>query len=515
MVGEVGLADGEEAGQGGLEVVVDPQAAHRVVHGGVDPHGDLVRVLRGDPLVHLEEVAVLLGDLVPAHAADGVREVEVDALAAGAHAATLVADVLRGAGGDVAGHEVAEGGVDPLQVVVALRLGDVGRGTGVALGLGDPDASVVAQGLAHEGELGLVVTGARDAGGVDLGEAGVGEVRAAPVRPPDGGRVGVHGVGGEVEDVAVASARQDHGVGVVRGDLAGDQVACDDAAGHAVDDDQVEHLGAGVHLDVACGDLPGECLVGAEQELLTGLAAGVEGAGHLDPAEGAGVEEAAVLAGEGDALGHALVDDLHGDLGEAVDVGLAGAEVAALDGVVEEAVHRVAVVAVVLGGVDTALGGDGVGAARGVGEAELDHVVALFGERRAGRSARQAGTDDDDGVLATVGRVDELGLEAATVPTVRDRAFGGLGVGDGLAGGVGGVVGVLLAVVLGCTHGQFTTPVMTATGTDTKPAKRTRDRPLARNFSVRSRRALPAPRVCAALQKPWRTCRPRAAMATM
>ncbi len=213
-----------------------------------------------------------------------------------------------------------------------------------------------------------------------------------------------------------------------------------------------------------------------------------------------------------------------------MDVGLAGAEVAALDGVVEEAVHRVAVVAVVLGGVDAALGGDGVGAARGVGEAELDHVVALFGEGRAGRSARQAGTDDDDGVLAAVGGVDELGFEAAAVPAVRDRAFGGLGVGDGVAGGVRGVVGalpvgvllvgvlivvVLIVVVLVCAHGQFTTPVMTATGTDTKPAKRTRARPLARNFSVRSRRALPAPRVCAALQKPWRTCSPRAAMAAM
>ncbi len=186
-------------------------------------------------------------------------------------------------------------------------------------------------------------------------------------------------------------------------------------------------------------------------------------------------------------------------------VRFAGAEVAALDGVVEEAVHRVAVVAVVLGGVDAALRGDGVGPARGVGEAELHDVVALLGEGRAGRSARQAGADDDHDVLAAVGGVDEPGLEAAPVPAVRDGAFGGLGVGDGLAGGV----------VCVAAHGQFTIPVMTATGTDTKPAKRTTARPLARVFSVRSRRARPAPRVWAALQKPCRTCRPTAAIATM
>ncbi len=412
VVGEVGLTDREQARDGGLEVVVDPEPAHGVVHGGVDPHRGLVRVLGGDPGVHVEEVAVLLLDLGASHACDGVGEVQVDALAAGTDATALVADVLRGAGGDVAGDEVAEGRVDPLQVVVALVLGDlVGRPV-VALGLGDPDAAVVAQRLAHQGQLGLVLAGARDAGGVDLGEAGVGEVGAAAVGAPDRGGVGVHGVRRQVEDVA----------GEVGLGLPGDQVAGDDAAGLAVDDDQVEHLGARVHLDVAGRDLAGQRLVGAEQQLLAGLSAGVEGTGDLDAAEGPVVEETAVLAGEGDALGHALVDDLDGDLGEAVDVGLAGAEVAALDGVVEEPVDGVSVVAVVLRGVDAALGRDGVGATGRVLEAELDDVVALFGQGRAGRSAGQAGTDHDDGVLAAVGRVDEPGLEAAGVPALRDGA---------------------------------------------------------------------------------------------
>ncbi len=447
VVGEVGLPDGEQAGDGGLEVVVDPQTAHRVMHGGVDPHRDLVRVLRGDPLVHVEEVAVLVLHGLAAHPGDGVGEVQVDALAAGTDATPLVADVLRGAGGDVAGDEVAEGGVDPLQVVVALGLGDLGGRAGVALGLRYPDPAVVAQRLAHQRQLGLVVAGARDAGGVDLGEAGVGEVRAAPVRPPDGGGVGVHGVRRQVEDVAVAAGGEDDGVREVRVDPAGDQVAGHDAAGPAVDDDQVQHLRTRVHLDVAGRDLPGERLVGAEQQLLSGLAAGVERTGDLDAAEGAGVEEAAVLPGEGHALGHALVDDLDGDLREAVHIGLAGAEVAALDGVVEQAVHGVAVVAVVLRGVDAALRGDRVGAARGVLVAELDHVVALFGEGGARRAAGQAGADDDDGVLAPVGRVDQLGLEAAGVPAVGDRAPGRLGVGDRLPGrvrGVGGHVSSLL-----------------------------------------------------------------------
>ena len=111
-------------------------------------------------------------------------------------------------------------------------------------------------------------------------------------------------------------------------------------------------------------DLAFERLVGAEQQLLAGLAAGVEGARHLRAAEGAVVEVAAVFAGERHALRHALVDDVDADLRQAVDVGFARAEVAALDRVVEQAVDAVAVVLIILGGVDAALRGDAVRAPR-------------------------------------------------------------------------------------------------------------------------------------------------------
>ena len=70
-------------------------------------------------------------------------------------------------------------------------------------------------------------------------------------------------------------------------------------------------------------DLPHHRLVGAEQQLLARLAACVERARYLRAAEGAVVEQAAVLAGEGHALRHHLVDDVDAHLGEAVDVALA------------------------------------------------------------------------------------------------------------------------------------------------------------------------------------------------
>ena len=55
-------------------------------------------------------------------------------------------------------------------------------------------------------------------------------------------------VGRQVVDRAVAAGGEDHRVGRVALDLAGHQVADDDAARLAVDDDQVEHLAAGEQL---------------------------------------------------------------------------------------------------------------------------------------------------------------------------------------------------------------------------------------------------------------------------
>jgi hypothetical protein len=143
-------------------------------------------------------------------------------------------------------------------------------------------------------------------------------------------------------------------------DVAGDEVPGHDADGASVVEDHVEELGAVVERHRPEVHLPGEGLVGAEEELLTRLPAGVEGAGDLRATERPVVEQPAVLAGEGHALRDALVDDVHADLRQPVDVRFPGPVVAALDGVVEEPVDAVAVVAVVLGRVDPALRRDAV-----------------------------------------------------------------------------------------------------------------------------------------------------------
>ena len=185
---------------------------------------------------------------------------------------------------------------------------------------------------------------------------------------------------------------------------------------------EVEHFGVRVHGHGAGGDLPLERLVGTEQQLLARLAAGVKRALDLNSAERAGREQAAVFAGERHPLGDALVDDVDADLRQPVGVALAGAEVAPLDRVVKEAENAVAVVAVVLGGVDPALGGDRVGPARAVVIRKAMHLVALLAERGGRGRPGQARADDQDGVLPPVGGAHQLHVEAALVPFLFNRS---------------------------------------------------------------------------------------------
>src|SRR5207248_7691463 len=143
--------------------------------------------------------------------------------------------------------------------------------------------------------------------------------------------------------------------------------------------------------------------VRAEQKLLAGLAARVEGSRDLCAAEGTVLEQPAVLPREGNALRDAVIDDVDAQLRQSIDIGFPRAVVAPFDRVVEEPVDAVAIVLIVLRGVDAALRGDAVGAAGAVLDAEAQDVVAELTERARGRRARQTRSHANDGVFALVG----------------------------------------------------------------------------------------------------------------
>ena len=155
---------------------------------------------------------------------------------------------------------------------------------------------------------------------MNLSVARIGKEGAPAVSAPSGGHVAAHGVGGKVEDVSISACAEENRVCGVSLHFSSHQVAGDDAFGMTVYDNDIKHLGAGVHFHTAPSDFFIQCGVGAEQELLPGLATSVKSSRHLSTAEGAVVKVATVFPGEGHALSDALVDDVDAYLGKAVDV---------------------------------------------------------------------------------------------------------------------------------------------------------------------------------------------------
>ncbi len=245
MVGEVRLAEHVQPGHVAHQVVVDPEPTHRVVDGGVDAHRHLVRVLVGDALVHLEQVAVALLDDVLAEALDRLGEVEVHAVLL----RTRRRDRRRPRAWSRATRRRAARG--------CRTRGSGARGSSRARRPGSGRASAVSSSclgthtrpsLRSDSDISVSFDWKsslrRDARGVDLREARVGEQRALAVRPPRRGDVARLGVGRQEEDVAVAAGAEHDGVRRLRLHRAGDQVAGDDAGGAAVLHHEVEHLAA-------------------------------------------------------------------------------------------------------------------------------------------------------------------------------------------------------------------------------------------------------------------------------
>src|SRR5687767_2956679 len=107
------------------------------------------------------------------------------------------------------------------------------------------------------------------------------------------------------------------------------------------------------------------------------------------------------------------------------------AEVTALHGVIEKPPDGVAVVLIVLCGIDSALCSDRVRPPRTVLVAEAFYPVAEFAEGRCGGCTGETGADDDDLVFAAIGRVDQLRFELVLLPLFLEGAAGNLGVENG------------------------------------------------------------------------------------
>src|SRR6202023_3320238 len=106
-------------------------------------------------------------DRLGADALNRIFEIKVDGESGVAYAAAAVGHLFGVARRHIAREQVAERRVLPLEIVIPLVFGNLFRRARIALLLRHPHAAVVAQALAHQRELGLMVAGYRNTSGMD------------------------------------------------------------------------------------------------------------------------------------------------------------------------------------------------------------------------------------------------------------------------------------------------------------------------------------------------------------
>jgi hypothetical protein len=173
------------------------------------------------------------------------------------------------------------------------------------------------------------------------------------VAAPGRCNVRVLGIGRQIVDIAVAAGTEQHRLTGVAFKLTGNQIADHYAPSLALYHHQVQHFSPGIYLQATGLHHPHHGAVGSQQELLPGLPLGVEGTSHLGPAKGPIIQQTAVLPGKGYPLGHTVVNNGVANFRQSMDIGLPGAVVSPLEGVVEQPPDAIAIVGIVLAGVNS------------------------------------------------------------------------------------------------------------------------------------------------------------------
>ena len=131
----------------------------------------------------------------------GIGKIEVDRKACCSYAKAGITAFLGSPRGHIARHEIPEGRIATFEVIVATIFVQFGRFhlafayfLSIFGKFGNPDASVVAQTFAHQGQFRLVIAVHRNAGRMDLCETGIAKESALFVCFPDGTAIGSHGI---------------------------------------------------------------------------------------------------------------------------------------------------------------------------------------------------------------------------------------------------------------------------------------------------------------------------------
>ena len=297
VVREVSFTDSEETLDRSHQFVVNPNTTHCIVDSREDHHRSLIWIFVCNFFVHVEQVTVTSTNYVFAQAVDSVLEVQEYSQTCIVHTVTSVATFLSSTRSHVTRNQVTECRVTAFQVEVTVFVRNVCRLLRTSLEslsvfqlLRNPDTTVVTQRFRHQSQLRLLVTVYRYTSRVNLSETWVSEVSTLTVALHSSRTVTAHSVSRQEVSVTITTSTDYYSVSSETFDLTSNQVTSQDTTSTfytfvVLNQYYIQHFVASVQLHVTTLNFAAQCRVSTQQQLLTGLTAGIECTGYLSTTE--------------------------------------------------------------------------------------------------------------------------------------------------------------------------------------------------------------------------------------
>ena len=215
---------------------------------------------------------------------------------------------------------------------------------------------------------------------VNLSEARVCEESSLLVALESSGTVAVHGICRKEICISISSGCNHNCVCTKTLNLTCYKITGNDTFGLSVYNNEIKHLMTRIRLYSSGSNLFIKRSIRTEKKLLSGLSASIESTAYLHTSERTVGKISAVFTGKWNTLCYTLVNNGSTYFSKTIHISLSAAVVTSLDSIIEETIHGVIVVLIILCSIDTTLSCNRVRSTRGIADTENFNVVAEFTE---------------------------------------------------------------------------------------------------------------------------------------
>src|SRR5574344_1342158 len=167
--------------------------------------------------------------------------------------------------------------------------------------------------------------------------------------------VTVHSVCREEIYVAVSATRNNYCMSSKSFNLTGDNISCNNTFCFSFNQNKVKHLITRIAFNRTLCNLSVHSSISSNQQLLSGLSAGIKCTANLCASERTIIEQSAVISCEWNSLSNTLIYNIITYLSKTVNICLPASVITTFYGIIKQSVYRVIIILIIFSSINTSL----------------------------------------------------------------------------------------------------------------------------------------------------------------